>query len=272
VRVTLPGPDSDELADILGGKRVARSIYRVLFDHRDSYLTIGEIRGLIDIDGGAQQHLDRRLRDLDYFFEIERGPSSTYRLLAPRPGLPVVARPISKRVRAYILRDQRCAQCGRTPSHDHVRLHVDHRIPQSWGGTSDQENLQALCSECNEGKRDYYASISEDVGAAILAAAAFDEPQKRIGEALIAAYPGALRSDLLERIASAKQYQEDWQRRLRDLRFLDWQIAVHKEKVNGRTMASYALVSSQPWPNGPIMDEVKRRAAERKRGRASGSG
>jgi hypothetical protein len=31
-----------------------------------------------------------------------------------------------------------------------------------------------------------------------------------------------VRSDLLGIVASAKNYQEDWQRRIRDLRFLGW--------------------------------------------------
>jgi 5-methylcytosine-specific restriction endonuclease McrA len=44
----------------------------------------------------------------------------------------------------------RCVKCGATK--DQVRLHVDHKIPVSQGGTNDPSNLQTLCEKCNLGK------------------------------------------------------------------------------------------------------------------------
>jgi len=41
----------------------------------------------------------------------------------------------------------RCAKCGKEPPS--VKLHIDHIIPVSLGGTSDSSNIQFLCMECN---------------------------------------------------------------------------------------------------------------------------
>ncbi len=47
----------------------------------------------------------------------------------------------------------RCQLCG-AREEDGVRLHVDHIIPVSKGGTSDMDNLRTLCDRCNLGKGD----------------------------------------------------------------------------------------------------------------------
>jgi len=47
----------------------------------------------------------------------------------------------------------KCCVCGAAPASDpKVKLHIDHIIPVSKGGTSDISNLQTLCSNCNLGK------------------------------------------------------------------------------------------------------------------------
>jgi hypothetical protein len=100
------------------------------------------------------------------------------------------------RRRAEVLAPQRCAQCRRKPLEDHVKLVVDHKVPLSWGGDNEPENLQPLCEECNSGKRDYFRSF-EAYAEQIRAAIGYDEPQKRIGELLRAFDGGWVRSDLL---------------------------------------------------------------------------
>ena len=47
----------------------------------------------------------------------------------------------------------RCQLCGAT-SREGARLEVDHIIPVSKGGKTTMDNLQTLCSACNQGKRD----------------------------------------------------------------------------------------------------------------------
>ncbi len=62
---------------------------------------------------------------------------------------------ITAGVRSKVLaRDSyRCRHCGISTDLGAV-LHVDHIIPISKGGTSDLDNLQTLCQDCNLGKSD----------------------------------------------------------------------------------------------------------------------
>jgi len=56
------------------------------------------------------------------------------------------SRHIPAAVRQAVLdRDRNaCRNCGATQG-----LHIDHKIPYSWGGTSEMSNLQTLCGPCN---------------------------------------------------------------------------------------------------------------------------
>src|SRR5688572_15317832 len=48
----------------------------------------------------------------------------------------------------------KCVLCGRSPAkYPALELEIDHIIPWSKGGETVKENLQTLCSECNNGKR-----------------------------------------------------------------------------------------------------------------------
>ncbi|MFD5910287.1 HNH endonuclease [Streptomyces massasporeus] len=59
---------------------------------------------------------------------------------------------VSKRLRYEILRrdNHACRYCGATAPH--VKLNVDHVIPQSLGGSNKPTNLVASCADCNAGK------------------------------------------------------------------------------------------------------------------------
>lgn len=51
----------------------------------------------------------------------------------------------------YIIeRDGRCLRCGKIEG-----LTIDHVVPLSKGGTNDDDNLQTLCNECNQWKKDF---------------------------------------------------------------------------------------------------------------------
>lgn len=259
-----PQPDSLELNELIRGSS-ERSIYNVLYENQDKALTMAEIRQIMGLESGQQEHLNRRMRELYRIFDVERtrrGTETLYRLSGKREQK-LNTDNISMKVRALILKDQRCAQCGRTPMEDHVKLHVDHKIPQEWGGTNEIENLQPLCSDCNEGKRNFYATYDQFADK-IKDAANYDEPHKRIGELLKAFNGEFVRPDLIEIVANSKQYQDDWQKRLRELRVLGWVIEVDKRKEAKRFVAYYAAKHFEPWPDGSVRAEITRREAQRK--------
>ncbi len=114
-------------------------------------------------------------------------------------------------------------------------------------------------------KRDYFRSF-EAHAEQIRAAIGFDEPQKRIGELLKAFDGGWVRSDLLGIVASAKSFQEDWQRRLRDLRFLGWDYEHEKRYDEGsRVSTYYRLTKSAAWPTN-ISQAIRAEEARRRSG------
>jgi 5-methylcytosine-specific restriction endonuclease McrA len=261
----LPLPDPDGLNDLPVSYQ-ARAIYALLWEHRGQPLTMQEIRDRLG-ELGDQEQLDRRRRELNRYFVIERvrsGHETAYLLAAAKPRSVEAEVGMSERDRAAVLRHGRCAMCGRTPLDDGVRLQVDHKIPQEWGGTHALENLQPLCEECNRGKKAHFATYDE-YAAQIKAAIGHDSVHMRIGELLKAFEGQPVRSDLLDMVASPPgDFQEDWQKRLRELRVLGWEITTSRRREDGRVRAYYLLVSARPWPDGPIRAEIRQR--ERLRG------
>jgi hypothetical protein len=260
----LPTPASDELNTLVKGNS-ERGIYKVLFENTATPLTMADIRQRMGLESGQQEHLNRRMRELYRMFDIERtrrGSETLYRLIGKKE-VQLNTAGISNRLRAWVLRDKRCAQCGRTPSEDGVKLHVDHKIPQDWGGTNDPENLQALCSECNEGKKNLYATYDEFADK-IMLAANYDEAHKRIGELLKAFNGKPVPSDLLEVVAKAKQYQDDWQKRMRELRELGWTYSFTKKREGNRVRSYYILEHYEPWPEGNIRAAIRQQELRKK--------
>jgi 5-methylcytosine-specific restriction endonuclease McrA len=263
--VTLPSPN-DLTPPKFRLSYQAREIYGLLYETRESPLSMREIRERL-AHIGTQEQLDRRRRELNRYFEIEKvgtGAETAYRLVAAKERPPEADQGISERDRAAVLRHGRCAMCGRMPLDDAIKLQVDHRIPQGWGGTDALENLQPLCEECNRGKKNLFASF-DDHAPAIRASITHESVHARIGELLKALQGEWVRSDLIDVVASPPgDYQEDWQKRLRELRVLGWEIETHRRKEDGRSRAFYRLTKSQPWPDGNIRQAIRR--AEQQRG------
>lgn len=64
-------------------------------------------------------------------------------------------RNISLSLRYNVLRRDnfRCVKCGASPAlNPGTQLHIDHKVPWSKSGETEEENLQTLCSDCNLGK------------------------------------------------------------------------------------------------------------------------
>lgn len=272
---SLPEPDSEQIAALVGSA-TQRLFYGLLYRRRANPPTMTELRFFVaNALGEEQSQADHCVRELRRYFEIEEAVSADgenrYILRNWSPTRPSGAgADISLRRRAEVLAPQRCAQCGRTPLGDHVKLLVDRKVPLSWGGDNEPENLQPLCEDCDAGKRDYFRSFAahaEEIRTAI----GYDEPQKRIGE-LLKAFGGEwVRSDLLGIVASAGNFQEDWQRRLRDLRFLGWDYRHEKRYDEGaRVWTYYRLTRSAPWPEN-IAQAIRDESARRKTRKAQSS-
>lgn len=145
-----------------------------------------------------------------------------------------------------------------------MKLELDHKIPLSWGGTDHTENLQPLCTQCNHDKQAFYSSM-DPFEEEIRAAAQHMDPHRRIGELLKAFHAAGVEapSRVISVVASMHQYQDDWQRRLRELRVLGWDYKTSRRKENGRMMSYYRLTTFTDWPEGDIRAEIERRKKER---------
>ena len=271
----LPEPESEELRELIPREEL-RSLYAFLYARRDDPPTMVEIReNAAARTGESHSQTDRRVRELRKWFILPARPDGQHRYVYVLEGpadTEASGRTISARVRGEVLSSQRCAQCGKTPLEDHVKLEVDHKIPQSWGGTDDIENLQPLCTECNHAKQAFYSSMDpfEDQ---IRAATQHMEPHRRIGELLKAFHSADMEvpAQVVGVVASIHQYQDDWQKRMRELRELGWDYQTIKRKKNGRMLSYYRLTTFTNWPEGNIAAEIKRREKARKQAEKTSS-
>jgi 5-methylcytosine-specific restriction endonuclease McrA len=260
----LPEPDSEELRALVPGT-VERRIYGFLYRRRPNPPTMAEIEAFAaDQAGKRDTNVNRRVRMLrEVGLDVVAVPDRKdyrYHLRGWRPGGPREPGPrISERVRAQVLAPQRCAQCGRTPLEHGVVLVVDHRVPKDWGGGDEIENLQPLCEPCNGGKRAWYQTYNAHADK-IRAAIGHEEVHRRIGELLKAFHGEWVYTELIGIVASAVAYQEDYQRRLRELRTLGWVIDVDRRYHEGaRVRTYYKCTHWEPWPEGSISGEIRRR-------------
>lgn len=269
VDTPLPGPGSERLA-VLVGEDSLRMVYGLLHRRRAHPPTAKEIAYFLQaasVDRAVEQVIVE-LREYFYIAKVILDGEERYELrgwagIRPLSKLAL----ISPRLRAETLALGRCAMCGRTPSQHSVTLTVVLKFPPEWGGTNDKDNLWPLCGLCDDGRREFlrsYAPYDDQIGRA----AAFAEPQRRIGE-LLKAFDGRwVPSDLIGIVASALEYQEDYQRRIRDLRFLGWLVQQQKRYHEGaRVMVYYRLIHAEPWPlnirAAIVAEEARRRRARR---------
>ncbi|MFF8484519.1 HNH endonuclease [Streptomyces antibioticus] len=261
----LPAPDSPEITALLP-EAVHRRLYSFLYARSCNPPTMREVRAhLAQEMNEAPSQTDRRLRDLYDVFEFSkprRGRDTLYKITAVKSAhARKSARQIDRKKRAQVLAPGRCAKCGRSPLSHGVVLVVDHILPRNWGGDEEIENLQPLCEECNSGMKDHYSDF-DPYANEIRQAALHPEPQGRIGNLLKAFRGEWVPSELISVIASMGDYQDDWTRRLRDLRDLGWDIPQPKKQKNpttGRVEVWYRAASWQPWPQGTIREELSRR-------------
>jgi 5-methylcytosine-specific restriction endonuclease McrA len=216
-----------------------------------------ELRSL-GYDAGDQAHADRRMRDLKQWWHVrKRRDGKVVRYMIGEMREKPHVRGVSLADRAIVLRRGKCAMCGWTVAEDGIKLVVDHKVPHDWGGTDDLENLQALCEECNAGKKALFSSLDDDVMREVIK---YPSVHHRIAKALLIKRGMPVPSKMLEIIAD----QEDWHKRLRELRYLGWVIEVCKRKLpSGRVTSAYVLESEGEW-----CDDMAQRIREIGRQRA----
>lgn len=246
--------------------KIHLQLIEVLKKHPEG-LTTGQWRKELGVAADEQIQLDRRKRDLKQWFEIEKRRKSgntLYFYKGEHPS-PVQQSGISLKLRAEVLNAAhgKCGMCGRTIDQHGITLVIDHQIPLDWNGTNDRENLWAICEDCNQGKKNYFASQDRELMRRVMG---HKSVHVRLGELLKAFEGRAVSSRLMEFVAQ----QDDWMKRTRELRYLGWKIQTSRErKPNGRVESSYTLLKHTPWPPDPTgwIREYERRRAEENRQR-----
>jgi len=118
----------------------------------------------------------RELRDEDGYPILSHNDRAdlkpgNYILVSKNPN-PKFGRGVTAQQRARILlrNGYTCQICGSGAGDPHpldpakkLRLHIDHIVPVSQGGTDDDSNLRVLCSACNEGRKDLQVPVSKQM-------------------------------------------------------------------------------------------------------------
>ena len=250
--------------------RIQKLILKLLEDHPDG-LDIYEIRAGLPDEIEVQQHLDRRVRGLRKYYDVpgeQRGDRYVYVLKGLRSDPVQDDGAVSSKLRAEVLHRAkgRCQMCGKTVEGDGIRLQVDHKIPHNWGGPTEIDNLWALCALCNSGKRDYFSSFDDETMERVLAP---ESVYERLLETMRLNFGGPTPSWLLEFVANADDFQEDWQKRARELRYpvIGVEFNVTKEKLaSGKVVSAYVLMKDVALPeNHKFLIKEHERLTKKKR-------
>jgi HNH endonuclease len=224
-------------------------------------LSIHDIRAKLPADIGPQEELNKRVRELRYQYNIrEEGKKYYYEGVRETP---LDNQGVGSKLRAAVLNQAhgRCQMCGRTVAVDGIRLEVDHKIPHNWGGPTTLENLWAICGLCNSGKRDFFKSFNADEMTALVA---IESVHVRLAEALRMSKGKPVPSWHLEFVANVNDFQDDWQRRLRELRLLGIEYSFSKStNSSGKVETTYTL---KKWKQLPADPRAAIRKIEREKG------
>jgi 5-methylcytosine-specific restriction endonuclease McrA len=226
---------------------IHEQILKLLRSHPEG-LTIYEIRAKFPNDPGIQQHLDRRVRELRKWYEVPLERGGRYVLKGLKANASLDSGAISAKLRAAVLNlaHGRCQMCGCTIKEDGIKLQVDHKVPQAWGGTTALENLWALCQLCNGGKRDFFASLDAGEMKRIVE---LESVHERLAEMLHLRTGKPVPSWLLQFVANVNDFQEDWHRRLRELRSIGIDYIYKRTRTaSGKVETTYTLTKWKPLP------------------------
>lgn len=156
----------------------------------------------------------------------------------------------------------RCGNCSRSIARDSVVLLVRRKLPVSFDGTLGPENLWAICEEC-VAQGEWFRRVTPN---RIRKIRRNRSVHVRLGETLKVFRGEPVPGSILKFIAE----EDAWTKRVRELRYLGWEIAACWPKVGAtRVSPFYRLVRSQPWPDDPTgyIRRYERDRAERNRAR-----
>lgn len=191
-------------------------------------------RARIITTAGGKVEWARRIRDLrQEGWQVEPVPGG-YVLRSKTRLKAKAGRAISQKLRFKLFQaaNGACPICGARVS-EGAKLVIDHKIPLEWGGPTTEDNLWAICTTCNQGKRDHYSD--QDAGK-MRAVMAIDDAKTRILEYFKLSAGKKVNKDQLMLVARISE----WARRVRELRAQGWDIASHNE-MPGLKPGEYVL-------------------------------
>jgi hypothetical protein len=118
-----------------------------------------------------------------------------------------------------------------------VVLVVDHKIPVDWGGSNEEDNLWAICEDCNSEVR--HARAGREPAAYIFLNRSAKE---RLGALLIARAGEWLPSCLLREVAGAS----DWARCVRSLRAEGYALQIRRQRRRETGPITYYCLPPPP--------------------------
>jgi 5-methylcytosine-specific restriction endonuclease McrA len=258
---------------VLKGNALLNAIVELLGRHPDG-LTVQEIRKTLGVTEG-QEHFTRRIRSLRsrYHLPTRRVRGRTVYVLVGERHDALDEAPVSDKLRAEVLHTygRRCQMCGKTPAEDGVKLRVDHKIPREWGGSTTLQNLEPLCDQCNGGKKAYFATFDATEMREIMG---IESVHDRLAALLFRNQGRQVSARLLQLVANAQTVQEDWQKRLRELRYAGMKIVSSRRRARGGHVETlYTLVNAPKLPEhlSSWIREYERARAERNRRRRQDS-
>ena len=172
---------------------------------------------------------------------------------------------ISSRLRGEVLYRARgsCSNCGRNIEIDGIVLVVDLKIPREQGGMAEPDNLWAICEECNAGTKSCFKSVDAVWMRDVMA---LNSVHMRLGETLKVFMGAPVPAQMMAFVSN----QDDWRKRLRELRYLGWEIDVlNPNQPNGRVSSFYKLVKAMQWPEDPtaVIRRYEQERAKRNKNR-----
>ena len=134
-------------------------LLRYFKQHVGEQISRETLKEVVNNVGGWERAL-RSLRDDGYIIDCNRSTKCYCFTHSEPQNEPKGSRTISKKLRALVMiRDNStCQMCGKNVKDDHIKVHIDHIVPYNWGGKTEFDNLQVLCDDCNEGKKNFVES------------------------------------------------------------------------------------------------------------------